>query len=329
MVKLRDARYCNLKLLLIFLVIYGHLIEPRIEQSKVLMIQYQWIYLFHMPLFCFLSGLFLNNSKSCGRQFKKMFLLYVLLQAVVVFLGDGQVEPSTPFWHLWYLLSYSSWTGLGWIWFHFCKGKGKIIILICSILIGCAAGLVPSIGREYSLSRTLVFFPYFWMGLIWDSKYAWQKLKPIGLAALGIVIAILLNLENQIPVSFLYQADSYGKLENGVLLRLTCYLLGTFICIFLLSFMPMKRFPFTRVGADTMPAYLAHAPIVLYIRELDIPWFFHLLIAAMILYVTYKILQWHGGLYGIVPAERRSSRCLAFKKFMKNTPSQSIGSCYP
>ena len=51
MVKLKDARYCNLKLLLIFLVIYGHLIEPAIYQSKVLMTQYKWIYLFHIVLF--------------------------------------------------------------------------------------------------------------------------------------------------------------------------------------------------------------------------------------------------------------------------------------
>ena len=41
MVKLRDARFCNLKLLLIFLVIYGHLIEPGIYQSEVLMTQYK------------------------------------------------------------------------------------------------------------------------------------------------------------------------------------------------------------------------------------------------------------------------------------------------
>lgn len=58
MVKLRDAQYCNLKLLLIFLVIYGHLIEPGIRNSEVLMVQYRWIYMVHMPLFCFLSGFF-------------------------------------------------------------------------------------------------------------------------------------------------------------------------------------------------------------------------------------------------------------------------------
>ena len=33
MIKLRNAYYCNLKLLLIFLVVFGHLIEPQISVS--------------------------------------------------------------------------------------------------------------------------------------------------------------------------------------------------------------------------------------------------------------------------------------------------------
>lgn len=329
MVKLRDARYCNLKLLLIFLVIYGHLIEPGIWQSQALMDQYRWIYLFHMPLFSFLSGLFLNESKSCGRQFWKMLLLYIILQAAAVLLGNGRVKPLTPCWHLWYLLSYSTWVGLGWIWFRFCKGKGKFIVLVCSIVTGCAVGLIPSIGREHSLSRTLVFLPYFWMGLICDPQFPWEKLRPVALAALGVVAAVMLSGGNKISVVFLYQAAPYGSIENGIPLRLTCYLLGTLIGLILLAFIPMRRFPFTRAGADTMPAYLIHAPIVLYIRELDIPWPCHLLITDVILYAVYKLLRWHSRLYGIVPTERRDSRCLPFKKSMKNTPSQSIGSYYP
>lgn len=329
MVKLRDAQYCNLKLLLIFLVIYGHLIEPGIWQSKVLMTQYKWIYLFHMPLFCFLSGLFLNDSKTCGHQCVRMLALYIFLQTLAVFLGNGKVKPLTPYWHLWYLLSYSMWAAIGWIWYRFCRGKGKIIILLCSILVGCLAGLSPDIGRKHSLSRTLVFLPFFWMGLIWDPQFPWHKLRLVALVALGIVYALMEHWGNQISAVFLYQAAPYGKMENGVQLRLVCYLLGALLCLFLLSFTPTMRFPFTRAGADTMPAYLIHAPIVLYIRELDIPWPYHLLITAAIVYAVYKLLRWHGKLYGIVPIQRRDRWCLHFRRSMKNTQNQSIGSFYP
>lgn len=329
MVKMRDARYCNLKLLLTFLVIYGHLIEPEIWQSKVLLTQYKWIYLFHMPLFCFLSGLFLKDGKTCGRQCLRMLSLYIFLQTFAVMLGNGAVVPLTPYWHLWYLLSYTTWAALGWIWYRICRGRGKILILLCSVLTGCLAGLHPEIGREHSLSRTLVFLPYFWMGLLWDSEFPWHKLRLIGLAALGIITAVMDHWGDEISAVFLYQAAPYGKLENGVQLRLICYLLGTLICLFLLSFIPTRRFPFTRAGADTMPAYLIHAPIVLYIRELGIPWIYYLPITAAILYTVYKLLRWHGMLYGIVQTERRGSWCLHFRKSMKNTQNRSIGSSYP
>lgn len=329
MVKLRDARYCNLKLLLIYLVIYGHLIEPGIWNFQTLMAQYRWIYLFHMPLFCFLSGLFLNNHKACGNQFRKMLSLYILLQTAAVLLGNGKVKPLTPYWHLWYLLSYIAWAGIGWIWFRFYKGNGKILILVISILVGCAAGFIPSIGRVHSLSRTLVFFPYFWAGLMCDHSFPWQRLKSFGLIALGIVFAVMLIGGNNISAVFLYQAAAYGPLKNGFGLRLICYLLGFLLCLFLLSFIPAKRFPFTRAGANTMPAYLLHAPIVLYLRELDIPWIFYLLITAMILYGVYKILQWHSKMYGIIPSRRREHQWLRFKRYTKNMPSQSTGSFCP
>lgn len=328
MVKLRDARYCNLKLLLIFLVIYGHLIEPGVWQSPALMTQYRWIYLFHMPLFSFLSGLFLNSREACGRQLGRMLSVYIPLQAVAVLLGKGEVKPLTPFWHLWYLLSCSTWTGLGWLWFRLGRGKGKLVILVCSVLAGCAAGLVPSIGREHSLSRTMVFLPYFWLGLICDPGFPWERLRPLSAGLLGIVV-VMVNWGGGIPVTFLYQAEPYGTIENGALLRFACYLIGTALGLFLLSVTPTKRFPFTRAGGDTMPAYLIHAPIVLCIRELDVPWPFHLLNAALILYAVYKLRRWRGRLYGIVPTERRDGRCRIFRKSTKNMPSRSTGSCCP
>ena len=193
MVKLRDARYCNLKLFLIYLVVYGHLIEPEIEQSPLLMTQYRWIYLFHMPLFCFLSGLFMTDSSTCKRQMKKTFSLYAVIQTLIVFFSGGRIGLSTPCWILWYLLSCSIWAGTGWLWYRFCKEKEKVPILIGAIAIGCAAGFVSSIGREYSLSRTLVFFPYFWMGLICDRKFPWEMLRPAGFPALVTAMILMLG----------------------------------------------------------------------------------------------------------------------------------------
>ena len=55
----------NIKVVLIFLVVFGHLIERYIDTSNTLMGIYMFIYIFHMPLFVynllFYLLLFLEN----------------------------------------------------------------------------------------------------------------------------------------------------------------------------------------------------------------------------------------------------------------------------
>ena len=270
------------------------------------MVQYRWIYLIHMPLFGFLSGLFINREEDCKAQLFRTFPLYILLQAAAVLFGNGTAKPFTPWWHLWYLLSDCSWLCFAWLWFRFGKGKCRFVILICSIITGCIAGLIPFIGRAFSLSRTLVFFPYFWTGVIFSPSFNWKKLRFIGFVALIAASIIMVYIGEKIPVVFLYQAASY-KSRNGIALRLICYLLGGLLGLFLLTASPIRRLPFSKMGANTMPAYLLHAPIVLYLRKLDIPWQFHILLAVTFLYTVHLLTKWHGTIYGIIPKKRRNT----------------------
>lgn len=306
MVKLRQAQYCNLKLFLIFLVIYGHLIEPRIWESDILMVQYKWIYCIHMPLFCFLSGLFIHRKEDCKVQLFRTFPLYILLQAAAVIFGNGTAKPFTPWWHLWYLLSYCTWLCMAWLWFRFGNGKCRFLILLFSILAGCIAGLIPCIGRAFSLSRTLVFFPYFWAGVILNPSFNWKKLRLVGVLAFIAAFIIMVYIDDAIPVTFLYQAAPYES-GQGTLLRLICYLLAGLLGLFLLTNISARRFPFSKMGANTMLAYLLHAPIVLYLRKLDIPWQFHILLAVTFLYTVHLLTKWHGTIYGIIPKKRRNT----------------------
>ena len=233
MVKIRNANYCNLKLFLTFTVVYGHLIEPKIWHSDELMFQYRLVYMMHMPLFCFLSGLFLSNPKACKAQLFRMLPLYVLSQGIAVIFGNGEVEVLTPFWHLWYLLSYCTWLTLAWAWFCICKGKGGFLILLGSITLGCAVGFVPSVGRQFSLSRTLVFLPYFWSGLICKPSVEWKKFRCVGVVALLTAVLVAFFAAESMPVTFLYHDGSYSNLNNGAVLRLVCYLLGASFGLFL------------------------------------------------------------------------------------------------
>ncbi len=308
MIKMRNAYYCNLKIFLLYLVIYGHWIENEMKNSSFLEMQYRWIYLLHMPFFAFVSGLFLRKSEDCSKQIKRLLPFYVVLQICAVLLSNGEVEFLTPYWHLWYLLSFCTWTSIAWLYFRFGNGKGKITILILAILIALLAGYVSWIGRRLSLSRTIVFFPFFWLGVITHSKMEWNKYRKWGIASFFLAGIILFLYGNQIPVRFLYHADPYGKLEHGFTLRLLCFTVSTLLGFFCLTVIPQRRFPFTRVGADTMPVYLIHAPIVCWLREFSLPWPACVAGSAILLYLIYKILQWNSPLYGIMNASHSKGR---------------------
>lgn len=315
MVKLRSARYCNLKLFLIYLVVYGHWIEPCIWENGVLLLQYRWIYAVHMPLFAFLSGLFLKNERDCAGQLRRMLPLYILLQAVAVVLGDGGVKPLTPWWVLWYLLSLCFWMGAAWLWFHFGRQKLGWLILAAAVGLGCAAGYVPQIHRGLSLSRTLVFFPYFWAGLLCRADRRFSKTA--GGLGLGLAVWLMNAFGSRIPTYFFYQAAPYGSIENGGVLRLICYGIGGGLCLFLLAMAPDKRFPFTRAGSDTMPVYLLHAPLVLVLREWKVPWAVYPVLAGVLIFVIYKLGQWRSPVYGIVSEKRRRGGGIISKRLRR------------
>ena len=307
MIKVREARYCNMKLLLIFLVIYGHLIEPQINQNIIISVQYKFIYLFHMPTFAFLSGLFIKDYQVCTMQLKKIVLLYVSLQLLMYVCSGGRIALLSPCWILWYLMSLSCWLCFVLLWMKFSKGKYGIIILILSIVVGCVVGYVGFIDRRFSLSRTLVFFPYFWLGVLLDCKTEWKKYRFAGMIALviGIIIAIL--NKNHLTANFLYHAEPYGTIQNGAVLRLACYVIGVSAIIFMLTWIPEKRFIFTKAGANTMPAYILHAIFAVILRELYLSWYIYLVLTALFLWMLYRVTQIEGTVYRITLLEERGS----------------------
>lgn len=69
--KQRVAYYDNLKGILIVLVVVGHLLEPVAVSANMTTMQFvDFIYLFHMPLFIFVSGLFCKSI--CKKVFSEL-----------------------------------------------------------------------------------------------------------------------------------------------------------------------------------------------------------------------------------------------------------------
>ena len=282
MVKLRNAYYCNLKLFLIWLVVLGHLIEPDIGSSPGLYRLYRWIYLFHMPLFAFVSGLFLKSSAHCLRQLRRMLPVYLLCQSAAAVLG--LTSWHTPWWVLWYLLSLCFWLLAGALLLRL--NRGKWLILALSFAAGCLAGQIDWIARPFSLSRTIVFFPWFWLGVLLPPELPWHRLR------LPAVAAALL-LRPGMPAVTLYQAAPCAPI-----VRLECYICALVLSALVLSWCPRRRFPWTRAGADTLPAYLLHAPLAVLLRQIPCP----ALTTTFFLYIVCKATRWRSP-YGIIGKE--------------------------
>lgn len=297
MVKLREAAYCNLKLLLIFLVVYGHLIEPQIWTDSAAFSQYRWIYAIHMPLFSFLLGLFLTDSRTCFAQGCRCFCLYLFFQTTAVFLGDGKVWPLTPYWILWYLLSSAAWCFTGWLWYRVCQGKVGGVFLILALVAGCLAGMNPAVNREHSLSRTLCFFPYFMAGLLCHRQTPWANFRWPAVAVGLLSIYLMLTKMGHISPYFFYHAAPYQS-PLQLYDRVLCYAVGFGLGFCLLCWMPGLRLPFTKLGTETMTAYLAQVPIVLAARQWCLPWPCYLLLAGGYLWIVYLLTHFRK-CYGI------------------------------
>lgn len=322
-IKERDSYYCNLKLLLIFCVVYGHIIEGIIDSSAAAAQLYRIIYAVHMPLFLFLSGLFLKDGTSCLRQMKQMFLYYGAIQSVTVLMGRAaglSLSLGTPVWHLWYLLSLGCMAALGWcfyelagrfIWLN--RGIVKIVLVVFAILVACLVGECSVIGRWMSLSRTICFLPYFLTGLFCPREIPWERWgsRILGLAGLMCFSVLYLNWGCRMPVELFYQADSYqavGVPETGAFLRLLYLCMGFALGAFLLAFTPRRRFLFSKAGADTLWIYLLHAPLVKLfaypVTSEQVGLIIAPFIAVCVIMFLYKLFQWRHPVYAL-PAVKK------------------------
>ena len=146
-------------------------------------VAWNWISIFHMPLFVYVSGLLSPGTvQEGGKKAGRMFLIYLICQSFSVFLGRLTGQKITfirPDWIFWYLLSLGFWyllsailtaSGL------FCKFTA-FPVMILFFAAALAAGLFREIGRDYSLSRTIVFAPYFFLGCLTPRSLSFKKLN--------------------------------------------------------------------------------------------------------------------------------------------------------
>lgn len=284
----RDFGYDNIKFILILFVIVGHLLEfCKVDGHGEL---YNLIYLFHMPVFLFLTGLF-SGKKSSGKVFPE-FLTYIVFQTLYIAFANGVLgiptpyQYTTPHWILWYLLAlvfYRVLTPL----YDTKRVDKAVMALAVTILLSLLVGHDNSVGYYASLSRFFVFQPYYLLGFYFkkaeptirrflcENRNRRVFLGVISIAAASITL--FLAFSKKIRPAMLYGASSYSKLDYSILVRASLLLAGiAWISFFIFVLKPLlerRIFLVSEIGAHTLPVFLFHGFAVRLLQKYHLAWF--------------------------------------------------------
>ena len=270
----RNYLFDNFKGILIFLVVFGHFIEnfQYIWNSGYTRVAWQFIYLFHMPGFAFVSGHF--SKKNDHRIFEKVLakqiiplvtfqFAYEIFNKILFHSFTGATFSLTPYWTLWYLLSLAFWR----IFFQMLYRIRFIFII--SVILALGVGTVTSIGYPLSISRTLVLFPFFLAGNYFKEKEIIEKLKNskirfvcFFMSAIILSVAFVYVWKMRFPNGLYLNSYSYKSCDfswkKGGFYRLVNLTLAFLCIISLLLLTPTKRMLVSEIGRNSMIPYIAH-----------------------------------------------------------------------
>ncbi|HEY4552302.1 MAG TPA: acyltransferase family protein [Bacillaceae bacterium] len=271
----REYYFDNAKFLLIFLVVFGHLLKSYIDSDTFLASVYKLIYTFHMPAFILVSGFFakgIYEKGYIGKITKKLILPYIIFQLIYsifyYFLYNKpsiQLDLFNPHWSLWFLISLFFWNIML---LAFNKLKPSMA-LIAAFALGLMVGYVDWVSNYLSLSRTFVFFPFFLAGYYLNKEH-FRTITNIkakaAAAAVILIVAIGIFYYPDLNDKWLLGSKPYSELEGvtalGLLKRFGIYVINFVMAAGFFAFVPRKRFFFTKWGRNTLYVYLLHGFIV-------------------------------------------------------------------
>lgn len=276
---MRNERVDNLKGILMVLVVFGHLLELIMDQGWTKYV-YELIYSFHMPFFIFISGYFYKFKIE--KIIRNLLYPYIVFQVLYILfarlvLKDIQsIQFYRPYWILWYLFAMIVWSLMIQL---FPRGNivKEIISLFIAFVVCFAAGFTSNIGREFSLSRILVFFPFFLLGYcysgwkkksigqVWENKF-YRVQKTLAFIAVLVFILysiIMLRLYTGIKNAWFYEALCYEKDGSGISFRMIQVIIALCVILIGITFIPNKKIRFlSRIGENTIQVYLLHGFII-------------------------------------------------------------------
>lgn len=284
MEKERDYQYDNMKAILIFCVVLGHVISNfgRTPGADIL---YNIIFSFHMPAFLFVSGYFSKYNPK--RAFASLFPLYALFQiiqylerGILASVGTGQIKMGgfdffTPQWTLWYLVALMAFQLLLPV-FDTDDRKKQGAFLLLALVLGLLVGFTPDTDNFLAMSRVFVFLPFYLWGYYEHKNQILRRLrrwKYFGIARAGAVItaAVLIIgfclFDNRIVAKNFYGTEQF--LDVGMIIgRVFAWATSILGILILIIWVPERKLGYLgTIGSRTLPVYLFHSLVILILER--------------------------------------------------------------
>ena len=269
----RIALFDNIKGLLIILVVVGHVAHPVHNDNPAISCLFDVIYLFHMPLFVFVSGLFAKHAKNEQGVNPNRILSFVLLAALyqlALMLINGASLTPTRFLRFtsapWYLLAMAYWYAaaptlgrLGW-------RRGMAL----SLAFSYASGFFDLSDGLLAISRSLAFLPWFAAGLycpvervvaLKESRSRTVRAALAAAVALAAAIALARVLDAHAYDWFfqmVYGDNPYRALPLDLLGKTVAAATALVFSAAVLRLVPSRRSWLTVLGERTLGIYVGH-----------------------------------------------------------------------
>ena len=274
----RNPFWDSLKYLLIFTVVYGHMIETCVDNSRFNQTMYNFIYLFHMPLFVLISGYFshLKDNRKYLLGLTHIFETYIVFQFArcikpALLGGHFSLFPDLfiPKGILWYLVCLILWRLI----IYFTKDswlkRNKWVVLILFLILGLVKDIDGTISRFLALG--FFFFIGYYMK---DSHWvAFSRRIPIWstflmLFCLWFLIYSFLSFDIRRVIYFgsFYNNFSISPL-NYFGARIFMYIFAIVVGTLLMRIVYAKPL-FSKYGTYTLAIFMYHTSIIITLRPL-------------------------------------------------------------
>ena len=274
----RIADFDNARAFLIYCVILGHVVERFLSKSILAGRVQLWIYLFHMPAFIFMAGLFSKKTvqnRHFGRSLSYLLLFYFLKAAfyvAVVYVKGADHTQFLPFTE-----AGIPWFCMAMFWWYIAailiRNLPPAIVLGSSFILAVLAGYLPVEGSFLVWLRTVNFFPFFYVGYMTDPAALLRmtrdrRVRVAGTVVLVVAFAATLMFygrgNGEKIIMFLrgrYCYDEIGGAFRGIrgaLWRMTSYIVSFIMTLSVVAAVPKIKTWFTLIGRHTLPVFVFH-----------------------------------------------------------------------